>query len=149
MRKIKDIRDKIKDNDVKRAYDKYQIYLLELGIYEKYINENGSDKINIFRLLSLYKKNGIKVKDKKNIGKRFKKFSDVVIKSKQKNPDVNLTDISTQKNREIVSDIIYETQNDEKFKTADLNAVAVIENFCLYAAVGLVDNNVTDIQRGS
>lgn len=149
MKKIKNIRDKIKDSDVKKAYDKYQMYLLELRVYENYIQENGSDKINMFRLLSLYKKSGIEVKDKKNIEKRFKKFSDIVMKSKQKNPDIDLSDISTQENREIVSDIIYETQNDENFKTADLNAVAVIENFSLYVAVGQVNNNIIDIQRSS
>ena len=33
MKKIKNIRNKIQDSDVKKAYDKYQIYLLELGIY--------------------------------------------------------------------------------------------------------------------
>lgn len=147
MKKIKNIRNKIQDSDVKKAYDKYQIYLLELGIYEKYIKENGSDKINMFRLLSLYKKSGIEVKDKKNIEERFRKFSGIIIKSKQKDPDIDLSDISTQENREIVSDIIYETQNDENFKTADLNAVAVIENFSLYVAIGQIDNKVIDVKR--
>lgn len=147
MKKIKNIRNKIQDSDVKKAYDKYQMYLLELGIYEKYIEENGTDKINMFRLLSLYKKSGIEVKDKKNIEERFRKFSDIVVKAKQRKPDIDLSDISTQENREIVSDIIYETQNDENFKTADLNAVAVIENFSLYVAIGQIDNKVMDVKR--
>lgn len=149
MKKIKNIREKIIDSDVKKAYDKYQIYLAELGVYENYIRENGSNKINIFRLLSLYKKSGIEVKDKKNIEERFRKFSDIVIAIKQKNPDIDLRDISTQKNREMVSDIIYETQNDENFKTADLNAVAVIENFSLYIAIGQVNNKLMDIRKCS
>ncbi len=147
MKKIKNIRNRIQDSDVKKAYDKYQNYLLELAIYEKYIKENGTDKINMFRLLSLYKKSGIEVKEKKNIEDRFRKFSDIIMKSKQKNPDIDLSDISTQENREIVSDIIYETQNDENFKTADLNAVAVIENFALYVAIGQVDNKAMDVER--
>ncbi len=147
MKKIKNIREKIIDSDVKKAYDKYQIYLAELGVYESYIKENRLDKINMFRLLGLYKKSGIEVKDKKNIEERFKKFSDIVIAIKQKNPDIDLRDISTQKNREMVSDIIYETQNDENFKTADLNAVAVIENFSLYIAIGQVNSKLIDIHR--
>ena len=149
MKKIKNIREKIIDSDVKKAYDKYQIYLAELGVYESYIKENRLDKINMFRLLGLYKKSGIEVKDKKNIEERFKKFSDIVIVIKQKNPDIDLRDISTQKNREMVSDIIYETQNDENFKTADLNAVAVIENFSLYIAIGQVNNKLMDIRKCS
>lgn len=149
MKKIKNIREKIIDRDVKKAYDKYQMYLLELDVYEDYIKENGPNKINMFRLLSMYKKSGIEVKDKKNIEERFKKFSDIVMKLKQENPEIDLSDISTQKNREIVSDIIYETQNDKNFKTSDLNLVAVIENFSLYVAVGQVNSNLIDIRNSS
>ena len=149
MKKIKVARERILDWRVQKAYDKYQKYLLELDVYQNYIIQNGSNKINMFRLLSLYKKSGIEVKDKKNIESRFREFSDIIEEIKQENPDIDLTDISTQSNRKIVSDIIYQIQNDRNFKTADLDAVAVIENYSLYAAVFEVNNNRIDVRYSS
>lgn len=147
MKKIKNARERILDSQVQKAYDKYKIYLTELSIYETYIQENSLERINLFRLLNLYKKNGIEIKDRKNIESRFEKLRDIVESVKQKNPDIDLSDISTQKNREIVSNIIYETQKDSRFKTADLNAVAVIENFALYVAVEQIKDNTMEMRK--
>lgn len=147
MKKIKNARERIIDSEVKKAYDKYKKYLSELAVYEQYIQENGPDKISKFKLLSLYIANGIEGKGKKNIEEKFRKFRDTIAEIKQKEPDIDLTDISTQKNRRIVSDIISETQNDENFKPADLAAVAVIENFVLYTAVGQVNDHIMAARR--
>lgn len=145
MRKIKNARDRIMDEEDKKAYDKYKTYLSELDVYDEYTQKNSVDKIGgIFRLASLYKKNGIEVKNKKSLVERFKKFSSTIIAIKQENPEVDLRDIGTQKGRKIVSDIICETQNDKKFKEADLDAVAVIENFSLYVALEQVNEKIKD-----
>ena len=145
MRKIKNARDRIIDEEDRKAYDKYKTYLSELSIYEEYTQKNSVDKIGgIFRLVSLYKKNGIEVKNRKSLVERFKKFSSTIMRIKQENPDLDLRDIGTQKGRKIVSDVICETQNDKKIKEADLDAVAVIENFSLYVALGQVNENSKD-----
>lgn len=139
MRKMIDARDRIRDNEVLKSYDKYKSYLTELSIYEKSINENKSNKINIFKLARLYKDNGINTKGKKELEARFYKFSSVINKAKQDDPDLDLKDISTQKGRKSISDIISKVQDDEKIKPADLDPVSVIENFALYIAVKKVD----------
>jgi len=147
MKKIKNARDKITDNEVLRSYDKYKNYLSELQIYEEYGSASIFGKINIFKLSSLYKRSGFDVNDRKDLETRFQKFSAKVEQVKQKDPNVDLRDIRTQKGRNIVSDIIYETQNDKRIKPADLEAVSVVENFALYIALEQVDEKVKDKKR--
>lgn len=147
MKKIKNARDKITDNEVLRSYDKYKNYLSELQIYEEYGSASIFGKINIFKLSSLYKRSGFDVNDRKDLETRFQKFSAKVEQVKQKDPNVDLRDIRTQKGRNIVSDIIYETQNDKRIKSADLEAVSVVENFALYIALEQVDEKVKDKKR--
>ncbi len=108
MKKIKNARDRITDKDVQKAYDKYKNYLLELQVYEAYGDK--ANKINIFKLASLYKRNGIDVKNKKELVARFETFCSTIETIKQKNPDVDLKNIRTQEGRNIVSDVIYETR---------------------------------------
>jgi len=147
MKKIKNARDKITDNEVLRSYDKYKNYLSELQIYEEYGSASIFGKINIFKLSSLYKRSGFDVNDRKDLETRFQKFSAKVEQVKQKDPNVDLRDIRTQKGRNIVSDIIYEIQNDKRIKPADLEAVSVVENFALYIALEQVDEKVKDKKR--
>ena len=75
MKKIKNARDKITDNEVLRSYDKYKNYLSELQIYEEYGSASIFGKINIFKLSSLYKRSGFDVNDRKDLETRFQKFS--------------------------------------------------------------------------
>ena len=147
MKKIKNIKERITDDDVLIAYGKYRRYLLELGIYEEYHKDNrlsGLDKMNILKLASLYKKSGIVVKSKNELETRFGAFCSTMETIKQKNPEASLRDISTQDGRNIVSDAIYETQKDKRFKSADLEPVAIIENFALYVALEQVKENGKD-----
>ena len=144
MKPIGNPRNRIKDEQARKAYDQYKTYLAELSIYEEYSQKNALDIMNPFKLARLYKENGIETKDKKSRAERFRKFSSLVEKMKQKDPDIDLTDIGTHKGREIVSDIIYETQGDKDFKAADLSPVAVVEYFSLYVAVGQVNEGTFD-----
>lgn len=144
MIKIKNVKDRITDNEVKKAYNQYQNYLLELNIYDEYIKDNRTDKLNMFKLLSLYKKNGIEIKDKKSLKEKFEIFCTTINKIKEKNPIVDLRDIRTQSGRNIISEIICETQQDKKFIPANLEAVSIIENFALYVAIGQVIENSKD-----
>ena len=136
MIKIKNVQNRITDNEIEKAYNQFQRYLLELTIYEEYTKGNNKvGKVNMFRLLSLYKKKGIEIEDKKDLRKRFEDFSLKIEKIKQENPNIDLKDIRTQNGRDIVSDVISETQHDKKFLPANLDGVAVIENFALYVAI--------------
>lgn len=146
MKKIKNVRDRITDDETRNNYDKYHNYLSELALYEDYSKRHSSDKINIFRLSGLYKRYGIEVENKKDLEGRFEKFRSVIEKIKQKHPEVDLKNIRTQEGRNAVSDAIYEIQADETFKSADLESVAVIENFALYVAIQQVHENMKDRQ---
>lgn len=110
MIKIKNVQNRITDNEIEKAYNQFQRYLLELTIYEEYTKGNNKvGKVNMFRLLSLYKKKGIEIEDKKDLRKRFEDFSLKIEKIKQENPNIDLKDIRTQNGRDIVSDVISET----------------------------------------
>ena len=128
MRKPVNIKDRIRDKDVLDAYSKYELYLQELDIYDKYMQENG--KVNITKA---YKDIGIN--DKKGVKERFQKLISEIDIAKKQNPQLDLRDIRTQEGRRVVSGIISETQNSKDFKPTDLSDVAVIENLALYAAV--------------
>lgn len=130
MRKVNEnkIKERIRDEDVLKAYNRYQTYLRELDIYDKYKQENMSKK----DILELYEEAGIEEKD---VLKRFQTLISEINSVKKKNPNIDLRDIRTQTGRQAVSDIIYETQDDKDFKPSDLSDVAVIENLSLYAAV--------------
>ena len=101
-------RDQIKDEKILEAYDKYKSYLSELKVYEEC--RRGLNGVNIFKLVDLYRKNGFDVKNKKELMPRFEAFSSGIEKIKIKNPEANLTDISTQAGRDIVSSAIRETR---------------------------------------
>lgn len=124
----KKFKDRIRDKDVLKAYNRYETYLKELEIYEKYMQEMG--KVNIVKLY-----HDIGIQDKEDIQARFQKLTSVIDNIKKENPDIDLKDIGTQEGRRAVSDIIYETQDDKEFKPSDLSDVAVIENLSLYSAV--------------
>lgn len=121
-------KDRIRDEAVLKACNRYQTYLKELDIYEQYKQEGG--KVNIVKLYQ-----DIGIQDKEDIKNRFQKLISTIDHVKKKNPELDLREISTQEGRRTVSDIIYETQDDKEFKASDLSDVAVIENLSLYAAV--------------
>lgn len=139
MKLITFARDKITDPKVLNTYDKYKKYLSELAIYEEYMQDYGLDKINKFKLKMLYKKSGLEKKKGRDLEYDFRRFGSIIGVLKQKYPDLDLKDISTKRGRTAVSDAIYKTQGEYDIKAADLDAVAIVEKFALYAAVGLVN----------
>ncbi len=130
MRKVSKsiIKERIRDKDVLKSYERYQTYLKELEIFEQSKQGGLSKK----KIKQLYEEAGIEDKD---IMERFQKLTSEIATIKKENPNIDLTDITTQAGRKAVSDIIYETQDDKDFKPSDLSDVSVIENLSLYAAV--------------
>lgn len=101
-------RDQIKDEEILNAYDKYRNYLSELKVYEECKKQRSG--VSIFQLGSLYKQNGLEVKNKKELMPKFEAFASAIEKIKQESPKANLKDISTQEGRRIVSKAIRETR---------------------------------------
>ncbi len=135
MKKM-NIKDRIQDEETKKAYENYDTYLKELDIYTEYRAKiMNSEKINVFQLKSMFKRAGITVGSNKEMVAGFKKFISLAERARKANPEIDFKDISTQKGRKIVSDIIRESQNESEFKEVDLLDVALAENAALYTAL--------------
>lgn len=147
MKKIKDVREKIQDKEVKKIFDKYEAYMDELDIYERYTEENPSGRIYKYKLARLYREKEIEFGSKKALEERFKKFSSNVEKVKQENEGIDLHDIRTQKNRETISELINQTQKGREVKIADLDPIAIIEDFSLCVAIGSVEEKKMSVQE--
>lgn len=134
MRESK-VKARIEDEQVKEAYQKYETYLSELSILDEVASRGKSQKVNMFQLYGMYKKNGFDPKTKKEMLDKFKNFSSSISEAKKEHPGADLRDITTKEGRTMISGIISKTQGAKDFKPADLLDVALAENVALYAAL--------------
>lgn len=135
MKKM-NIKGRIQDEDTKKAYESYETYLKELEIYTEYrARIMNSEQINTFQLKNMFKRAGITFESTKEMIAGFKKFISVAERARKADPKIDFKDISTQKGRRVVSDIIRESQNKSEFKEVDLLDVALAENAALYTAL--------------
>lgn len=147
MKKIKNVRDRIQDNEVKKVFDKYKSYTEELDIYEQYNEENPSGRIYRYKLARLYRENEVEFGSKKALEERFLNFGSKVEQVNQENEGIDLHDIRTQKNRDVISTLMSRTQKGKEVKSADLDPIAIIENYALCAAVREVDEKRMSVKE--
>lgn len=123
MKEIKDVRKKF-GNDSRRvkAYEKYEKYEKMLKAYNEGIKLVPSTR-NPFRTAG-------KIAQKAGFDpEEYERFCNEVDKILKKDPETNLNDLSSQKGRSVIGDIIAISQADDNFKNADLDSVAVAKYF--------------------
>lgn len=147
MKKIKDVRERIQDNEVKKVFDRYEAYTKELDIYEQYYQEISSGRIYRYKLARLYREKEIEFGSKKALEERFRDFVSSVEKVKQENEGIDLHDIRTQENRDTISTLISQTQKGKEIKSADLDPIAIIEDYVLCAVIREVDEKRMSVQE--
>lgn len=126
MKQIKNIEDKLKhDSGRLKAYKKYQKYEAMLKQYE----QSGIEIVRNVKLPFRYAK---KIAQKNDFTfEEYELFCDRIEQLRKENPDIELNDLASQKGRNVIGDIISVSQQDDKFKVADLDGVAVLKYFYL------------------
>lgn len=133
MKEIKDVEQKLR-NDPRRlnAYLKYQKYEAML---KQYMQPKES-KIEIVKNITAPFRRAGKIAEENNFTlEEYEAFCDKVDKLTKQNPKIKLNDLSSREGRNIIGNIISETQNDKDFKVADLSGVAIAKCYGLYNAV--------------
>lgn len=156
-RKIKEVVDmKIKKMDIEKnkpdeekvldALELYKDFEEKLGMYNTITGKSNIDIGQTIDPASYLKKQlkgkGIrKPSEIKQYLGEFKKFIQVIQKTERENPYMDLTDITSRKNRMKIGEIIGELNPDEDFVPANLDAVTIIECYGLYEAINDIQEN--------
>lgn len=125
------------------VYQKYQRFKKLLNVYNRYQHTKNFTNLlkvtdPVLVLDKLYRDEGLN--NEPNIDEEYRNLKKAVEQAKSENPDVDINDITSQKTRAVMSDIINQTQNKGKeLIPADLDFVAVIEGYGLYKAISEIE----------
>ncbi len=142
MKQISDIERKLK-NDPNRlnAYKQYQKYEVMLREYNR-PKQTGIELVR--NLTSVFKRAGKFAEENDFTLEEYEAFCEKVEELQSENPEIKLDDLSTVEGRNVIGDIISETQNNADFKTADLESVAVAKYYGLYEAMNQAKGKTVD-----
>ncbi len=124
------------------TYQKYQRFKKLMNVYNRY--QHTKNFTNLLKVADpalildkLYADEGLN--NEPNIDADYRALRKAVEQAKSENPGVDINDITSQKSRAVISDIINQTQKKGKeVIPADLDFVAVIEGYGLYKAISEV-----------
>ena len=147
MRSFEKPREKISDEKTLKALKYYEEFSDFLAIYNKLTGKTGIDfkqSINpIIYLKKQLKKDCNNGKQYEEKFQRYQDFSSLMKKAERLYAQVDLTDITSARSRNVIGGIISESnaKNDNEFVRADLDSVAVIKGYGLYKAVEEIQEN--------
>lgn len=150
MKEINNVERKLKGDsrrlDAYQYYKKYEVMLTEY-------NRPKQTGIELVRnLASVFKRAGKIAEENGFTLEEYEAFCEKIEELQSDNPEIKLNDLSTAEGRNVIGNIISDTQkNIGDFKTADLDSVAVAKYYGLYKAMdeakGKTTNEVVSILR--
>ena len=125
-------------------YQKYQYFKKFMNVYNRY--QHTKNFTNLLKVTDpavvldkLYRDEGLN--NEPNIDEDYRAFISAIEQAKSQNPDIDINDITSQKSRAVISDIINQTQpSGKELIPADLDFVAVIDGYGLYKAIAEIEN---------
>lgn len=131
MKEIENAKEILKcDGKRREAYEKYEKHE---AMFKLYSNSNG---IELVRNLKNPFRYAGKILEKSNVTfEEYATFCEKADKLKEENPDIKLNDLLTPEGRKVIGEMIAESQFDKKFKSDELEGVAVAKYYGLYQAV--------------
>ena len=146
MEEIKNVKEKLQ-NDTRRrnAYEKYEKYEVMLFQY----NRSKGNGIKLTRNLKDPVKYAANIAKKYNFTRQeYALFCEKVDKLLEENPEINLNDLSCQKGRKVIGDIISDVSPEQDFKIADLESVAIAKYYGLCDAIyNAQGKNLTEVTK--
>jgi len=133
MEEIKNIEEKLSNNTrMLNAYKNYEKYEVMLFQY----NRSKGNGIKLTRNLKDPVKYAANIAKKYNFTRQeYALFCEKVDKLLEENPEINLNDLSCQKGRKVIGDIISDISPNHNFKVTDLDSVAIAKYYGLCEAI--------------